>query len=69
MLVEKRALSPEVLEAQTALELPDREMMQLITVNIGDVTIELERVNLGVCANITVIGQDTRQACELIQRQ
>ena len=36
MLLEKKALSLEDIEAQTALELPDREMMQIVVV-IGDV--------------------------------
>ena len=67
MLLEKKPIGMEELEAQTALELPEREMMALITINVGNVNI-VRDVNLGVCANVTVIGQDTRQACEIDQR-
>jgi hypothetical protein len=64
MLVdEKRALSLEDIEAQTALELPDREMMQIIVV-IGDVlsdnTINIDvknnRIALQVCALVEVLN-------------
>ena len=58
MLVEKKALSPEVLEAQTALELPNREMMLIV---IGPITVNLEDVN--VCVNAVVVGQDVQQTC------
>jgi hypothetical protein len=64
MLVdEKRALSLEELEAQTALELPDREMMQIVIV-IGDVLsdneieieVEKNRIAVQVCALIEVLN-------------
>jgi hypothetical protein len=63
MLLEKKALSLEDIEAQTALELPDREMM-LVTVIIGeinalnDITIEVNnnRIAVQVCALIDVIN-------------
>ena len=63
MLLEKEALSLDVLEAQTALELPDREMMQIVVV-IGDVlsdnTIKIDvrnnRIAAQVCALIDVIN-------------
>ena len=63
MLLEKEALSLDVLEAQTALELPDREMMQIVVV-IGDVlsdnTINIDvrnnRIAAQVCALIDVIN-------------
>ena len=38
-MLEKKVLSPEVLEGQTALELPDREMMALVTIVIGNVNV------------------------------
>ena len=57
-MLEKKALSPEVLEAQTALELPDREMMLIV---IGPITVNLEDVN--VCVNAVVVGQDVQQTC------
>ncbi len=49
MLVEKKALSPEVLEAQTAMELPDREMMALLVV-VAPIDVTLTDVNVGVQA-------------------
>ncbi len=63
MLLEKKALSLEDIEAQTALELPDREMMQVVVI-IGDVlsdnTISIEvknnRIAVQVCALIDVIN-------------
>jgi hypothetical protein len=64
MLVdEKRALSLEELEAQTALELPDREMMQIVIV-IGDVLsdneieieVEKNRIAVQVCAVIQLLN-------------
>ena len=63
MLLEKKALSLDVLEAQTALELPDREMMQIVVV-IGDVlsndAIDIDvrnnRIAVQVCALIDVIN-------------
>ena len=53
MLVEKKTLSLEELEAQTAFELPARELLAtqrgLVNVNIGDVTIQLP---VGIAANV-----------------
>lgn len=53
MLLEKKQLSAAQIEAQTAIELPDREMLApqrgLVNVNIGDVTIQLP---IGVAANV-----------------
>ena len=45
--MEKKLLSMEELEAQTALELPDREMLALVNVIVGDVTIQ---VPIGIAA-------------------
>ncbi len=64
-MLEKKALSPEVLEAQTVMELPDREMMALV--DIGDVTVTIEDVNVGLCANVSVIAGDLTQSCEVNQ--
>ncbi len=58
-MLEKKSLSPEVLEAQTAMELPDREMMALIVT--GPITLNIEDVN--VCVNAVVVGQDVDQTC------
>jgi hypothetical protein len=63
MLLEKKALSLEDIEAQTALELPDREMMQIVVI-IGDVlsdnTIRIpvknNNIAVQVCALIDVIN-------------
>lgn len=55
MIAEKRALSIEELEAQTALELPDRELM-LVTVVITNVlnnlSVEVDVRNVKVAAQI-----------------
>ncbi len=58
MLTEKKALSLEDLEAQTALELPDREMM-LVTVVITNVlnnlSIEVDVRNVNVAIQVCAI--------------
>ncbi len=54
LLPEKKALSAEQIDAQAALELPDRAMTQLvgpILVNVGDIT-----VPVGVAANLCDIN-------------
>jgi hypothetical protein len=59
MLMEKKTLNFEELDAQTALELPSREM-PLITlvlvdlVDIGDVTITVRNINVAaqICAAV-----------------
>ena len=63
MLLEKKALSLEDIEAQTALELPDREMMQIVVV-IGEINvlrgIEIDvrnnRIAVQVCAIVDVLN-------------
>jgi len=63
MVTEKRALSIEELEAQTALELPDRELM-LITVVITNVlnnlsvSVDVKNNNVAVqvCAAVNLIN-------------
>lgn len=69
-MLEKKVLSPEVLEAQTAMELPDREMMALVVINpsglidvdvdVGDITVTVQDVNVGanVCANVLASNSD-----------
>ena len=53
MLPEKKALSLEELEAQTALELPERVLPALVDVTIGDVTVQLP---IGLAANVCDIN-------------
>ena len=60
MVTEKRALSIEELEAQTALELPDRELM-LITVVITNVLNNLS-VSVDVKNNNVAV-----QVCAVVQ--
>jgi hypothetical protein len=63
MQLEKKALSLEEIEAQTALELPDREMM-LVTVVITNVlndltvNVDVRNVNVAVqvCAAVDLIN-------------
>ena len=55
MLTEKKALSFEEIEAQTALELPNREMLALVNIVVFDV-LNNNNVNvqvpIGVAANV-----------------
>jgi len=63
MLLEKKRLSVEDLDAQTALELPDREMM-LVTIVITNllnglhVDVDVKNINVAVqvCAVVDVIN-------------
>ena len=55
MLLEKQALTLEELDSQVALELPDRETMQIIVIItdlIRDVTVTIEVRNVRVAAQI-----------------
>ena len=62
MLLEKKALSLEDIEAQSALELPDREMM-LVTIIITDVlnnlTVDVDvrnnQIAVQVCAIVELL--------------
>lgn len=61
MLLEKKRLGVEDLEAQTALELPDREMMVLVIIgnSFNDfVEVNVTNVNLAVqiCAIVELIN-------------
>ena len=78
MLLEKKALSLEDIEAQAALELPDREMM-LVTVvitnilNNNDINVEVNnnKVAVQVCAVVdllnVIIGGRGPFSCEIQQ--
>jgi hypothetical protein len=72
MLTAKRALSVEELDAQTAVELPERETM-LVTVVIGNllsgntVTIDVRNVNVAAQICAAVLAQDTPVTCEIQQ--
>ena len=58
MLAEKKALSLDVLEAQTALELPDREMMQIVVVItnlLNNTTIDIDVRNNNIAVQICAI--------------
>jgi hypothetical protein len=63
MLLEKKALSLEEIEAQSALELPDREMM-LVTVVITnvlnnlsiDVDVRNNKIAVQVCAIVELLN-------------
>ncbi len=48
-MLEKKRLSAAEIEAQVALELPERELPALVNVIIGDVTVQ---VPVGIAANI-----------------
>lgn len=57
MLQEKTLVTTELIESQTAVELPDRHMMALVNLVLitGDiVTINVRDVNIGlnICANV-----------------
>ena len=63
MLLEKKALSLEEIEAQTALELPNREMMQIVVVinnvlNNTEIEIDVRNNNIAiqVCAIVNVLN-------------
>ena len=65
MLLEKKALSLEDIEAQSALELPDREMM-LVTIVITnvlnnlsvDIDVRNNRIALQICAVIELLNTE-----------
>jgi hypothetical protein len=67
MLLEKKRLTLEELEAQTALELPERDMMALVTVVITDVLNNLSvdvdvnnnKVAVQICAVVNLLNSIT----------
>jgi hypothetical protein len=77
MLVEKKALSPEVLEAQTALELPERETPVTVVIGclalcVGQIVIRDVEVDVAaeICAAVQAITVDSVQifSCEVRTR-
>lgn len=77
MLLEKRAITTEELEAQAALELPSRDMM-LVTIVITnllnnlsiDVDVKNNKVAIQVCAIVNALAAidgDTVLTCEIGQ--
>ena len=64
MIVEKKRLTSEVMDSQTALELPHRQMLGLITVVITnvlnglsvDVDVRNNRIAVQVCAAVQAIN-------------
>ena len=77
MLLEKKRLTLDDLDAQTALELPEREMMALVTVIITnllnnlsvDVDVRNNNVAVQVCAVVTALSSlvSTPLSCEIQQ--
>ncbi len=77
MLLEKKALSPEVLEAQTALELPERETPVTVVIGclalcVGQITIRNVDVDVAaqICAQVEAITVNGTQllTCDIRQR-
>ncbi len=70
MLLERKALSAEDLEAQTALELPNRDLMQVIVVPPGLINIDVDVRDVNVGANVCVqaIAENSQVTCEVTQR-
>lgn len=78
MVVEKTVLTAEDLEAQAALELPDREMLALINVRITNVlnnlrltfTVKDNNVAVQVCAIVSALNTilvGDRLRCRILQ--
>jgi hypothetical protein len=77
MVLEKTALTLDDLEAQYAAELPEREMLGLITIIITNVLnnlsvdVDVKNVNVAVqvCAVINVLNQNigTNLTCDIQQ--
>ena len=78
MLLEKKRLTLDELDAQTALELPEREMMALVTIVITnllnnlsiDVDVKNNNVAVQVCAVVTALSSlvSTPLTCEIQQK-
>jgi hypothetical protein len=54
-MLEKPVLTLEEIESQTALELPDRELMALVNVFVNDV-LSHNDVGVTVCANVAALN-------------
>jgi hypothetical protein len=77
MMLEKTALSLDELEAQYAAELPEREMLSLVTIIITnvlnnlsvDVQVKNNNVAVQVCAVINILNQNigTNLTCDIQQ--
>jgi hypothetical protein len=77
MLLEKKRLTLEDFEAQTALELPERDMMALVTVVITnvlnnlsiDVDVKNNNVAVQVCAIVQLLNAEigTSLTCSVQQ--
>jgi len=76
-VLEKRTVSIEELDAMAAVELPDREMLSLVTILITNVlnnlsvTVTVKNVNIAaqVCAVVNVLNQNigTNLTCTIQQ--
>lgn len=68
----KKTLDMAELEAQTAVELPERDLMALITivavdvVDVGDVTVTIQDINVNAAANVcaALLTADTVVRCD-----
>jgi hypothetical protein len=79
MAIEKKQLSFDDIEAQTALELPERETPQVVILGcigvcVGRIRINVEDVNVAaqICAavdvlNVTLGAFNTRITCDIRQ--
>ena len=71
MLLQKQALSLEELDSEVALELPDRETMQVVVVItnlIRDITVTIDVRNVNVAAQICAALLATgRFDCQIMQ--
>jgi len=77
MALEKTALSIDELEAQYAAELPEREMLSLVTIIITnvlnnlsvDIQVKNNNVAVQVCAVINILNQNigTNLTCDIRQ--
>lgn len=67
----KPMLTSNELESQTALELPERDMLALVTIvalNGVITTIEVEDVNVGAQICAQALANQSVQSCEVTQR-
>ena len=63
MLTEKKLLSFEELDNQAALELPAREMMALVTIVLGDITVNI--TNVDIANDLTITVKNIRAAVQV----
>ena len=77
-VIRKRTLTPELVEAQSAFELPDRQLLALVTIVITnllnnlsiDVDVRNNNVAVQVCAVVQAITANNLAAlsCDIRQR-